>query len=142
MALALAQKQQTWIEDLLILPDPQERLAELMRRGVRHQLEAEEKVEANRVQGCQSQVWLVAHWQDGSARFVCDAESPMVKGLAAALCDLYSDQSTAEIRAVEPVFWEAAGLHKVLSPTRLRGLSALRKRIVSLVTDEESAAAL
>jgi len=53
----------------------------------------------------------------------------MVKGLAALLCDLYSGATAAEVVEVEPEVWQACGLHKMLSPTRLNGLAALRARI-------------
>ena len=33
----------------------------------------------------------------GRTRYICDAESPMVKGLAALLCELYTDSETGAI---------------------------------------------
>jgi cysteine desulfuration protein SufE len=56
----------------------------------------------------------------------------MVKGLAALLCDLYSHADPAEITTEEPRVWQACQLHKMLSPTRLNGLGALRERIKQL----------
>jgi cysteine desulfuration protein SufE len=53
----------------------------------------------------------------------------MVKGLAALLCEVYTDSDPAEAVAVEPKIWEACGFTKMLSPTRLNGLANMRKRI-------------
>lgn len=132
--MTLAAKQEALIEALHFLPDAQERLAELVRRGAAHELPEALKTEARQVPGCVSRVWLHGEVADGVLRLRCDADSPMVKGLAAALCDLYSGAPPEEVVAVAPRFWEACGLHKVLSPTRLNGLAALRARIVALAT--------
>jgi len=130
--MSLAAKQAALIEDLNFLPDVQERLAEVVRRGARHCLPEEWKTEPNRVEGCVSRVWLRGELKEGGVSFECDAESPMVKGLAALLCDLYSGATPAEVAAVEPEVWQACGLHKMLSPTRLNGLAALRAKIQGL----------
>jgi cysteine desulfuration protein SufE len=58
----------------------------------------------------------------------------MVKALAALLCDLYSGAPAAEVVAVEPELWDRCGLARQLTPTRLNGLAALRKRIRELAT--------
>ena len=130
--MSLTAKQDALIEDLNFLPDPQERLAEIVRRGARHGLPEAAKTPERRVPGCVSGVWVERVEEGGAAVFTCDADSPMVKGLAALLCDLYSGADAAEIATEEPRVWDACGLHKMLSPTRLNGLSALRERIKQL----------
>lgn len=135
--MSLAAKQADLIEELNFLPDVQERLAEVVRRGARHCLPEESKTETHRVEGCVSRVWLHGVERDGLLFFECDAESPMVKGLAVLLCDLYSGATPDEVATVEPEVWQACGLHKMLSPTRLNGLAALRARIRGFVLDRE-----
>ena len=130
----LAAKQAELISDLLILPDAHERLSALVSRSTRMCLAEDAKVDANRVVGCVSQVWLTASESDGIYVFNCDAESPMVKALVTLLCDLYSGSTAEEIQRVEPEVWEKCGLLKVLSPTRVNGLEAVRRRIVSEVS--------
>lgn len=131
-AVTLSDKQDALIEDLNFLPDPQERLAEIVRRGARHSLPEAVKTPEARVPGCVSGVWVERVEDGGLPVFQCDADSPMVKGLAALLCDLYSHADPAEITAEEPRVWQACQLHKMLSPTRLNGLGALRERIKQL----------
>ena len=130
--MTLSAKQDALIEDLNFLPDPQERLAEIVRRGARHTLPDDVKTPERRIPGCVSGVWVERSESNGRPLFRCDADSPMVKGLAALLCDLYSNTEPTEITTEEPRVWEACQLHKMLSPTRLNGLRALRERIVQL----------
>lgn len=132
--MPLSAKQDALIEDLNFLPDPQERLAELVRRSSRHSIKNELKTPDRRVPGCVSGVWVEKSIDPVSNLpvFHCDADSPMVKGLAALLCDLYSNADPTEIISEEPRVWTACHLDKMLTPTRLNGLGALRDRIVQL----------
>jgi cysteine desulfuration protein SufE len=88
-------------------------------------LPEEERNEANRVHGCQSQVWLVAEGDADCLRFRAISDSAIVSGLIALLLRVYSGRSAAEILATEPGFIDAIGLGKHLSPTRSNGLAAM-----------------
>ncbi len=127
--MSLDEKQQSLIDDLNIIHDPHERLNAIVSRGHALKLDDAHKTEANLVPGCVSRVWLHGELVHGRTRFICDAESPMVKGLAALLCELYTDADPVEVAAVEPRVWEACGFSKMLSPTRLNGLANMRLRI-------------
>ena len=127
--MSLAEKQQSLIDDLNIIHDPHERLNAVVSRGAAMKLAAEHKTDDKLVPGCVSRVWLHGELVNGRARFVCDADSPMVKGLAALLCELYSDSDPAEAAVTEPQIWTGCGFTKLLSPTRLNGLMNVRKRI-------------
>ncbi|MDZ4406091.1 SufE family protein [Prosthecobacter sp.] len=127
--MTLAEKQQSLIDDLNIIHDPHERLNAVVSRGASMKLDAAHKIEANLVPGCVSRVWLHGELVDGRTRFVCDAESPMVKGLAALLCELYTDSDPQEVVTIDPKVWEGCGFTKMLSPTRLNGLANMRKLI-------------
>jgi cysteine desulfuration protein SufE len=56
----------------------------------------------------------------------------MVAGLVALLCHLYDGAKPEEVMAVEPEVLKECGLVKVLSPTRLNGLNAVRQRMRGL----------
>ncbi len=127
--MSLAEKQQSLIDDLNIIQDPHERLNAVVSRASAMKLAEAHKIDANLVPGCVSRVWLHGERVDGRALFTCDAESPMVKGLAALLCEIYTDSDPAEAAAIEPKVWEDCGFTKMLSPTRLNGLANMRKLI-------------
>ncbi len=128
--VTLAEKQQQMIDDLLVIDDPQERLAFIVDRAKsRPPLPADARTEAHRVRGCVSAAWVAGRWQDGRAHFAGDADSPLVRGLVVLLCDLYDDAAPDDILATEPALLEALGLHRTLSPTRLNGLRSVRAAI-------------
>lgn len=85
----------------------------------------EAKTEANKVHGCQSQVWLLASGNAARLDFRAISDSSIVSGLIALLLRVYSGRSAAEIVSTEPRFIEAIGLAKHLSPTRSNGLAAM-----------------
>jgi cysteine desulfuration protein SufE len=87
------------------------------------------KTEANKVQGCQSQVWLVASGNAQRLEFQAISDSAIVSGLIALLLRVYSGRSAQDILDTEPRFIEAVGLAKHLSPTRSNGLAAMLKAI-------------
>lgn len=131
--MALAARQQALIDDLNVIHDPHERLAAIVARAPKAAWPLERRRDDRLVPGCVSRVWLDGGLDaEGRCRFECDAESPMVKGLASLLCEFYSGSAPAGVQEVPPPLWEALGLAKMLSPTRLNGLEALRRRIQEL----------
>ena len=126
----LAEKLQRTVDDLAMLDDPQERLTELVDRAKRRApLPSEDRTEANRVRGCVSVVWLAGEVRDGRCYFRSDAESPIVRGLVAFLCDFFSDAPVAEVAVSELEPLDALDVTRNLSPTRRNGLTAARKAI-------------
>lgn len=83
------------------------------------------RTEANRVQGCQSQVWLRAGGNAGRLHFDATSDSAIVSGLIAILLRVYGDRPAREILDTEPDFIEKIGLDSHLSPTRSNGLHAM-----------------
>ncbi|RYD16501.1 MAG: SufE family protein [Lysobacteraceae bacterium] len=83
------------------------------------------RTEEHKVQGCQSQVWLVAEGDAQRLRYAAISDSSIVSGLAALLLRVYSGRPAAEILATEPRFVEAIGLAKHLSPTRSNGFASM-----------------
>lgn len=130
--MTVAGRQAELIDDLLVIEDVQERLGVVVSRAAKRSLPDTEKTDAHRVQGCVSNVWLVADQSDGVWHFRCDADSPMVKGLVALLCDVYDGGRAEEIVSTEPELWSRLQFAKMLSPTRLNGLAAVRARIKSI----------
>jgi cysteine desulfuration protein SufE len=134
--MTLVQRHRRLIDDLLIIPDRQERLTIVVDQARRLPVfPATERAAGNRIAGCQSAVWLIAESQvDGTLSLRVDADSPLVKGLVHLLCAAYSGATPAEIAAIEPKFLEELELLRDLSPTRRNGLAAVRTRIRELAT--------
>jgi cysteine desulfuration protein SufE len=128
--MTLAEKQQSLIDDLAVIEDPQERLAIVVDRARRlAPLPAADRIDGHRVRGCTSAVWLIGELRGGRCTFRCDADGPLIKGLIHFLCDCFSDATPAEIVASEADPLDAAGLARQLSPTRRNGLAAVRAAI-------------
>lgn len=128
--MPLAQKLAQLIADLAPFDDPQERLSFIVDRAKRvPALPLNERTDANRVPGCVSVVWLVGEVRDGHCVFRFDADSPVVRGLLALLCDFYSGLPPTAIAASDADPLEALDLLKTLSPTRRHGLASARAHI-------------
>ena len=88
-------------------------------------LDPEHQTDDNKLQGCQSQVWVIAHQQGNKIHFQSSSDSAIVCGLIALVLRVYSDRTMDEIIQTEPEFIARIGLSDHLSPTRSNGLHAL-----------------
>lgn len=123
-------QQQSLLEELSLLDDPQERLAAAVDRIRRRPaLGAEERRPEFRVRGCISQVWLIATLADGRCHFRADGDSPLVRALVLLLVDFFDGSTPTEILALAADPLEQLGLTRQLSPTRRNGLAAVRAAI-------------
>jgi len=91
--------------------------------------------DANKVQGCASQVWMVTHVKpDGAGGpiliFDGDSDAHIVRGLIAILFALYSGKSAREILATDALaLFDRMGLRENLTPQRSNGLRSMVERI-------------
>ena len=88
-------------------------------------LNESDKIDVNKLQGCQSQVWVTAFHQGNKIHFNSTSDSAIVCGLIALVLRVYSDRTAEEIIQTEPEFIREIGLSEHLSPTRSNGLHAL-----------------
>ena len=84
-----------------------------------------------KVQGCQSQVWLVPTKDDnGKISFVGDSDAMIVKGLIAIVWMIFNHESPSEIKAVEVEdIFAKLKLEEHLSPSRRNGLLSMIDKI-------------
>jgi cysteine desulfuration protein SufE len=135
----LARKLQQLIDDLVMIDDPQDRLAFIVDRAKKiPPLDPEERNDAHRVRGCVSVVWLVGELRDGRCYFRFDTESPVVRGLLALLCEFYSGVTPAQILASDADPLESLGLLRNLSPTRRNGLDAARSAMRAFAQEQQA----
>jgi cysteine desulfuration protein SufE len=83
------------------------------------------RTEANKIKGCQSQVWLVTRRVGDRLEFDAISDSAIVSGLIAILRRVYNGRRAADIAASRPDFIAGLGLDQHLSPTRSNGLHAM-----------------
>jgi cysteine desulfuration protein SufE len=121
-----AEAQQAIAEEFAFFGDWSERYQYLIDLGRRLPPFPEEwKTEANRLQGCQSMVWIVPEGDASRLEFHAISDSSIVSGLIYLALRVYSGRSAAEILATTPDYIEQIGLSKHLSPTRSNGMAAL-----------------
>lgn len=129
-------------DEFALLPDWEERISYVIElaRGL-EPLNDAERVEANRVRGCASQVWLVSERRTNAPEklyFRGDSDAHLVRGEVAMLMRVFSGRTPAEILEVDPqALFERLGLKEALTAQRSNGLFSMIKRI----QDEARAAA-
>ncbi|MFF7708066.1 SufE family protein [Pseudomonas sp. NPDC007930] len=106
----------------------------LMQWGERLEpLQEAEKTDAQRVHGCESQVWLVAEPRDGRWHFRASSDARLLRGLLALLLVRSNGLAQAELAKLDlPGWFQALGLGRQLSPSRSNGLNAVLKRMAEL----------
>ena len=83
------------------------------------------KIDAHRLHGCQSMVWIVASGDASKLDFAAASDSAIVSGLIFLALRVYAGRSAQEILDTETTYIADIGLAKHLSPTRSNGLAAL-----------------
>jgi cysteine desulfuration protein SufE len=93
--------------------------------------------DANKVQGCASQVWLDTTVRPNGAggpvlNFAGDSDAHIVRGLIAILFAIYSGKSAREILSVDAIkLFEGMGLREHLTPQRSNGFRSMDHRMRS-----------
>ena len=94
-----------------------------------------ERTEANRVQGCASQVWLATtvHSNERGGpvlTFSGDSDAHIVRGLIAILFAIFSGKRAADILSTDAIaLFERLGLREHLTPQRSNGFRSMMERI-------------
>jgi cysteine desulfuration protein SufE len=92
-----------------------------------------DKNDANRVHGCESQVWLVGALDDGHWQFAASSDARLIRGLVALLLARVNGLSAVELQQVDlPDWFNQLGLSRQLSPSRSNGLNAVLQRMNEL----------
>jgi cysteine desulfuration protein SufE len=101
---------------------------------------------ANKVQGCASQVWLATKVQPNGAggpvlSFDGDSDAHIVRGLIAVLFTLFSGKHARDILTTDAIaLFEKLGLREHLTPQRSNGFRSMVERIRRDATAALSAA--
>jgi cysteine desulfuration protein SufE len=93
--------------------------------------------DANKVQGCASQVWLDTDVRPNGAggpvlTFAGDSDAHIVRGLIAILFAIYSGKTARDILSTDAIaLFERMGLREHLTPQRSNGFRSMVERIRS-----------
>jgi cysteine desulfuration protein SufE len=91
--------------------------------------------DANKVQGCASQVWLATSIKSNGGAgpllsFEGDSDAHIVRGLIAVLFSLYSGKDAKDILSADAIkLFEKLGLREHLTPQRSNGFRSMVERI-------------
>ena len=122
-------------ENLQFLDDWEERYRYLIELGqALPKLPPDERSEANKVNGCMSQVWLKGEPQEQDGQTIIhyrgESDAMIVQGLVAILLTLYSDRPAKEIAQTDAIaVFDELGLREHLTTQRSNGLVAMVNRI-------------
>ncbi|SFR57218.1 Cysteine desulfuration protein SufE [Marinobacter daqiaonensis] len=92
----------------------------------------DERLEENFVHGCQSQVWLIHHYDEDSGKLflLIDSDAMIVRGLAAIILVALNGRTPRELLATDvDELFEQLDLFRHISPTRGNGLRAMVGKI-------------
>lgn len=131
MANKIEQRQQSLVQEFEALSNWEDRYKKIIEMGRQLvEMPAEFKTEANKVKGCQSQVWLFAKLNEqGEMDLFGDSDALLVKGLVAVLLKVYSEAKPQDILQTPPAFLKTLGFEGNLSPSRSNGLHSMLKQI-------------
>ncbi|MDX1722902.1 MAG: SufE family protein [Pseudomonas sp.] len=121
-------------------PGWEQRARLLMQWGERlPALSDEERCEANRVHGCESQVWLVAEQREQRWQFRASSDARLLRGLLALLLARVNGLTGTELAEIDLADWFGQlGLARQLSPSRSNGLNAVLQRMRQLTRQPSS----
>ena len=101
------------VEEFSKFSDWEDRYRHLIKKGKElPEIEDGLKSEKFKVNGCQSQVWLVPSLKEGRVQFQASSDAMIVKGIISLLVNVYSDATPADILAFEPDYLKKIGFHK------------------------------
>lgn len=128
------------IENFEMLGSWEERYSYLIELGKNlPPLSEDERVEANRVHGCMSQVWLVPDDDPALLRFRGDSDAHIVRGLIALLRMILSDKPPSEVRDTDiSGIFGRLGLENQITANRRNGFYAMVKRIQQMAEQRSS----
>ena len=113
-----------------IFPNDQEKYQYLIEKAKENDsFPLELRLDNFKVNGCQSQVWLVPEEKDEKLFFNSDSDALIAKGLVTLIASIYSDEKAEDIVSSEIDLMEEFELGVILSPARRNGAYSMLKTI-------------
>ncbi len=89
----------------------------------------EDKIPANIVHGCTSQVWLTHEIKDGKMYFYGTSDAIIVKGLVYMILKIFSDSTIEDLKQIDMDIVHELKLSEVITPNRQSGVIGMMKKI-------------
>ena len=128
--MSIQEKVEGYKKTLALFPNPQEKYQYLIEQAKKsEEFPTELRIDEFKVNGCQSQVWLVPEEKDSKLYFKSDSDALIAKGLVTLIASIYSDETTIDIVNSEIDLMEEFELGVILSPARRNGAFSMLKTI-------------
>ena len=128
--MSIQEKIENYKKTLSLFPNPQEKYQYLIEQAKFNDDFPENlKIDEFKVNGCQSQVWLVPEEQDSKLYFKSDSDALIAKGLVTLISSIYSGETANDIVNSEADLMEEFELGVILSPARRNGAFSMLKKI-------------
>ena len=100
--MSIEAKVKQFKKTLSLFPNPQEKYQYLIEQAkLNEDFPTELRIDEFKVNGCQSQVWLVPEEREEKLHFSSDSDALIAKGLVTLIASIYSDESAQDIASSE-----------------------------------------
>ena len=128
--MSIQEKVEGYKKTLSLFPNPKEKYQYLIEQAKKSEdFPTELRIDEFKVNGCQSQVWLVPEEKDNKLYFKSDSDALIAKGLVTLIASIYSDEAPKDIVNSEIDLMEEFELGVILSPARRNGAFSMLKTI-------------
>ena len=128
--MSIEEKVSNYKKTLEIFLNPQEKYKYLIEQAKKSdEFPIELRVDEFKVNGCQSQVWLVPEEKDDKLFFKSDSDALIAKGLVTLIAAIYSNETAEDIANSQIALMEEFELGVILSPARRNGAFSMLKTI-------------
>ena len=128
--MSIEEKVEDYKKTLAMFPNPQEKYQYLIEQAKKNEdFPQELRIDEFKVNGCQSQVWLVPEEKKNKLYFKSDSDALIAKGLVTLIASIYSNEAPEDIANSEIDLMEEFELGVILSPARRNGAFSMLKTI-------------
>ena len=128
--MTIEQKIEYYIESINFFQETLEKYQFLLDQGKKANPFPEEYRKENfKVQGCQSQVWVVPIFKHNILNFYTDSDAFLTKGMITILADIYGNNSPKDILESDFELVKRLNLKSLLTPGRTNGVYSMLKEI-------------
>ena len=128
--MSIEEKVSNYKKTLEIFLNPQEKYQYLIEQAKKSdEFPIELRLDDFKVNGCQSQVWLVPEEKDDKLFFKSDSDALIAKGLVTLIAAIYSNETAEDIANSQIDLMEEFELGVILSPARRNGAFSMLKTI-------------